>query len=74
MWTGLFGPANLPKDIVDKLSAVLLKTLARPDIREKMLATNIEPLPATPAAFTQFLNHQLKVWKQKVQDAGVEPE
>lgn len=73
-WAGLFGPANLPKDIVDKLSAVLLKTLARPDIREKMLATNIEPLPATPAAFTQFLNHQLKVWKQKVQDAGVEPE
>jgi tripartite-type tricarboxylate transporter receptor subunit TctC len=73
-WAGLFGPANLPKDIVDKLSAVLLKTLARPDIREKMLATNIEPLPATPAAFTQFLKHQLNVWKQKVQDAGVEPE
>lgn len=73
-WAGLFGPANLPKDIVDKLSAVLLKTLSRPDIREKMLATNIEPLPATPAAFTQFLKHQLNVWKQKVQDAGVEPE
>ena len=73
-WAGLFGPANLPKDIVDKLSAVLLKTLSRHDIREKMLATNIEPLPATPAAFTQFLKHQLNVWKQKVQDAGVEPE
>jgi len=73
-WAGLFGPANLPKDIVDKLSAVLLKTLSRPDIREKMLATNIEPLPATPSAFTQFLKHQLNVWKQKVQDAGVEPE
>ena len=73
-WAGLFGPANLPKDIVDKLSAVLLKTLSRHDIREKMLATNIEPLPATPSAFTQFLKHQLNVWKQKVQDAGVEPE
>jgi len=73
-WAGLFGPANLPKDIVDKLSAFLLKTLSRPDIREKMLATNIEPLPATPSAFTQFLKHQLNVWKQKVQDAGVEPE
>ena len=28
-WAGLFGPANLPKDIVDKLSAALLKILAK---------------------------------------------
>ena len=73
-WAGLFGPANLPKEIVDKLSAALLKTMARPDIRDKMLATNIEPLPADPAAFKVFLQRQLVVWKQKVQDAGIEPE
>ena len=73
-WAGLFGPAHLPKDIVDKLSGALLKTLGRPDIVEKMLATNIEPLPASPADFKVFLRHQLAVWKQKVQDAGVEPE
>ena len=73
-WAGLFGPANLPKDIVDKLSGALLKTLGRPDIIEKMLAMNIEPLPASPADFSVFLRRQLDVWKQKVQDAGIEPE
>ena len=73
-WAGLFGPANLPKDIVDKLSAALLKTLARPEVGEKMLATNIEPLPASPAEFRSFLLRELAVWKQKVQDAGIEPE
>ena len=37
-WTGLFGPANLPKDIVDKLNAAMQKILNRPDVRERMLA------------------------------------
>ena len=73
-WAGLFGPANLPKDIVDKLSGALLKILSRPDIIEKMLAMNIEPLPASPADFRVFLRRQLDVWKQKVQDAGIESE
>ena len=73
-WAGLFGPANLPREIVDKLSTALLKTLARPEVREKMLATNIEPLPANPADFRSFLLRQLAAWKQKVQDAGIEPE
>ena len=73
-WASLFGPANLPKDIADKLSGALLKTLSRPDIIEKMLAMNIEPLPASPADFRVFLRRQLDVWKQKVQDAGIEPE
>ena len=73
-WAGLFGPANLPDDIARKLSEALLKTLARPDIRDKMLATNIEPFPSDPATFRTFLQRQLQVWKQKVQDAGIEPE
>ena len=57
-----------------KLSEALLKTLARPDIRDKMLATNIEPFPSDPATFRVFLQRQLQVWKQKVQDPGIEPE
>ncbi len=73
-WTGLFGPANLPKDIVDKLSGALLKILARPDMREKMLAKYIEPIPADPAAFAAMVRKQLDVWGQKVRDAGIQPE
>jgi tripartite-type tricarboxylate transporter receptor subunit TctC len=74
-WTGLFGPANLPKDIVDKLSGALNKILNRPDMREKMLAKYIEPIPsANPAAFDAMVKRQLGVWGQKVKDAGIQPE
>ena len=73
-WTGLFGPAGLPKDVVDKLSGALLKILTRPDMRERMLASNIEPMPLDPAAFEAMVKQQLDAWGVKVKDAGIEPE
>ena len=73
-WTGLFGPAGLPKDIVDKLSGTLQKILARPDMRERMLAANIEPMPSDPAAFAAMVKQQLDAGGVKVKDAGIEPE
>jgi tripartite-type tricarboxylate transporter receptor subunit TctC len=73
-WTGLFGPANLPKDIVDKLNAAMQKILNRPDVRERMLANYIEPTPSDPATFRTMVRKQLDVWGTKVKDAGIQPE
>lgn len=73
-WTGLFGPANLPKDVVDKLSDALQKVLNRSDIREKMLASFIEPTPSDPATFKAMVRKQLDVWGEKVKIAGIQPE
>ena len=73
-WTGLFGPANLPKDIVDKLSAALQQILARPNVRERMLASYIEPTPSDQATFRAMVRKQLDVWGDKVKDAGIQPE
>ena len=73
-WTGLFGPANLPKPIVDKISAALLNILDRPDMRQRMQAANVEPMPSDPAAFGNLVKQQLKSWGIKVKEAGIEPE
>ncbi len=73
-WTGLFGPANMPKPIVDKLSAALVTILERPDMRQRMLAANLEPMPSDPTAFGNMVKVQLKSWGIKVKDAGIEPE
>lgn len=73
-WTGLFGPANLPKDIVDKLSNAMQKILTRPDVRERMLASFIEPTPSDPATFKAMVRKQLDVWGDKVKISGIQPE
>ena len=73
-WTGLFGPANLPKDVVDKLNAAMLKILNRQDVRERMLGNFIEPTPSDPATFQAMVRKQLDVWGEKVKIAGIQPE
>ena len=73
-WTGLFGPANLPQDVVDKLSDAMQKILNRPDIRERMLGSFIEPTPSDPATFKAMVRKQLDVWGEKVKVAGIQPE
>ncbi len=73
-WTGFFGPASLPKDIQERLSAALLQILAKPDVRERIIAAGAEPTPSDIPAFTALVKRQLEVWGRKVNDAGIQPE
>ncbi len=73
-WTGLFGPAVLPKEVVEKLSATLLLILAKPEVRERILASGAEPTPSDVPTFTALVKRQLEVWGRKVKDAGIQPE
>ncbi|HVF63072.1 MAG TPA: tripartite tricarboxylate transporter substrate binding protein [Casimicrobiaceae bacterium] len=73
-WTGLFGPAGLPQDIVAKLSAGLLEILNRPDMKDRLLKMGAEATPSNTKDFTALVKQQLEVWGQKVRDAGIQPE
>ncbi len=73
-WTGMFGPAGLPREVTDKLSATLQQVLARPEVRERIQAAGAEPTPSDAASFAVLVKRQLEVWGRKVSDAGITPE
>lgn len=73
-WTGLFGPARMPREITEKLSMTLQQILARPEVRERILASGAEPTPSDIPTFTALVKRQLEVWGAKVADAGIQPE
>ena len=73
-WTGMFGPANLPKEITERLSSELEKIMSRSDIRERLLVAGMEPTPANASEFARFVGEQYTVWGKKIRDAGIEPE
>ena len=73
-WTGLFGPAGLPKDVVDRLSSALQQVLAKPEVRERIVTAGAEPTPSDAATFAALVRRQLEVWGRKVADAGIQPE
>ena len=73
-WTGLFGPAGMPREVTEKLSAALLQILAKPEVRERITASGAEPTPSDIPTFTALVKRQLEVWGRKVADAGIQPE
>ena len=73
-WVGIVGPAGIPRDIVLRINADLRRTLARPEVREKLVAMGGEVASSTPEEMDQFIRTQLDSWRGKIRDAGIQPE
>ena len=73
-WTGVFGPAGLPREVVATVSAALQRTLAKPEVRERIQQLGAEPTPSDTAAFTELVKRQLSIWGRNVSLAGIQPE
>src|SRR5262249_20428384 len=71
-WGGLFGPARLPKEGVDRVAAALKVVSGRQDVREPLDGIGVELPSATPEETTTLLKDQLDVWRRTVQEVGIE--
>jgi tripartite-type tricarboxylate transporter receptor subunit TctC len=71
-WGGLFGPAKLPKEVVDRLAAAMKVVSARQDVRGALDKIAFELQSSTPEEMAAFLKDQLEVWRRTVQEVGIE--
>jgi tripartite-type tricarboxylate transporter receptor subunit TctC len=73
-WWGMFGPANLPHPIVDKIRGELSRILATPEM-QKIFATNtMEREDMTSEQFVQFIRDDLDNWARQIKAAGIKPD
>ena len=73
-WYGLFGPANLPKDIVTKLQRDFVAVLRMRDIQDKLAAQGWDSIGNSAAEFAAILKSDLDKWARVVKAAGIRPE
>jgi tripartite-type tricarboxylate transporter receptor subunit TctC len=71
---GLFGPAKMPREIVDRLSRELLATLQKPEVREQIERQAMEITPQSADAMGAFAREQTEVWRRLTKEAGIFPE
>ena len=74
IWGGLFGPAKMPKEIVDRLSREVNAILQRPAVREQFEKLGVEASGSTPEELAAFLKQQLIDWGKAAREAGLKPE
>jgi tripartite-type tricarboxylate transporter receptor subunit TctC len=73
-WWGMFGPANLPRPVVEKIRTELSRILATPEM-QKIFATNtMEREDMTQEQFVQFIRDDLANWARQIKAAGIKPD
>lgn len=70
-WAGFFGPANMPREIAERVSLELRNAIARQDVREQMVAQGFSGYGMTPAEFTAFHRKQWDAFVQTVRENDV---
>ena len=71
---GLFGPAKMPKDIVERLNRELMATLQNPEVRERIERQAMEINPLSAEAMGALAKEQTEVWRRLTKEAGIVPE
>jgi len=70
-WFGFLAPNGTPKDIVAKLNAEIVKVLAIPEIRQRLVDGGSEVIGNSPEAADRFLQSEIARWGAVVKAANV---
>jgi tripartite-type tricarboxylate transporter receptor subunit TctC len=67
-WFGVVAPAGTPPAVVAKLNAEIVRALAAPDVRERLLGMGHEVSGNTPAEFAAFISSELAKYSKVIKD------
>lgn len=70
-WAGIFGPAKMPRPVVDRLAQELAHALARAEVRSQMEKVAFAPQSSTPEELGQMMREQGEIWRKAAPAAGV---
>jgi tripartite-type tricarboxylate transporter receptor subunit TctC len=74
IWIGMIAPAKTPPAIINKLNVELRRSLALPDVRDKLAEQGIYAESSTAADFTKLMAIDQKRWAAVIKSANIVPE
>ncbi len=73
-WYAMFVPAGTPKPIIDTLYNAVVKVLAQPSTKEKLIAQGAEAVGSTPAQLGVIVKTELAKWAKVAKESGIKAE
>lgn len=70
----LFGPANMPGDVVAKLNAAVVRASKDPELRSRFDKMSLNVQTTTPEQLRQRFEREIAVWTEIAGKAGIKPE
>jgi tripartite-type tricarboxylate transporter receptor subunit TctC len=69
-WTGVIGPAGMPRPIVDKLNAAIDRVISSDSFKEKFAKIGDEPGGGTPEDFAAVIKSDSAKWADVIKRSG----
>jgi tripartite-type tricarboxylate transporter receptor subunit TctC len=76
-WFGLYAPKNTPPDVIAKLNAAMVKSLADPTVQNRLAALGLDiasPAQQTPQGLAAFQQAEMDKWWPIIKAAGIRGE
>lgn len=70
-WWGVFGPANIPRELQRRIYDELAKAVSAPEVREKLSAQGIDVQGAPPAELDAFVRREIPRWAKVINDNNI---
>jgi len=69
-WSGVIGPAGMPRPIIDKLNAAINRSIHSSAFQERFAAIGDEPAGGTPEEFADTISKDSAKWADVIQRSG----
>ena len=73
-WFGLFGPANLPAELTQRLNRAFVDALNSPELKARLSGLMAESFASTPEQFAAFVKSELAKYERVVKATGAKAE
>ncbi len=70
----VFGPAGLPRPIVDRVHGSVKAALSDPEVRKKLSDQGADPVGSTPEQHDKFNRAEIEKWIKVARGAGIDPQ
>ena len=73
-WYGVCAPIGVDKAIQNKIEADVLKLLARPELRQRLVDLGVDVAPQNSVDFSAFFRAETAKWIKTAREAGIVPQ
>ncbi len=74
LWFGLWGPAKMSPELVNKINADVRKALADPGVKERLVNGGNDTMDMSPQEFSKLVRDEIEANKRVLAAAGVKPQ
>lgn len=73
-WYGFVGPAGMPRPVLDKLNAEIVRALQQPQVADTLTKAGVLIVASSPAEFGSFIRSETEKARKVIEDAGIKPD